>query len=451
MTGIAGAIRILLSGALAVLGMEARAGTLFVPAEYPTIQAAVDASVAGDSVLVAPGTYTDSEIRIFGSFPRLACVYLKDGVRILSEQGPDATTIDMLQVVYFQENVIFGDTLLTRQTSVEGFTITGSPTGRMAAFIPDAGGSHMMFRDCIFRDLDGGSGSASAIGAARSDLEVHGCVFTNCVGGLATVYQLEADMYVSGCLFEDCGRGIYANSNTAPYPSPFRLDILDSEFRRCQPASGAGGAILASSYNAGIQITNCWFEGNVVPLGGGAVEFSGTGTNTVSDCVFWNNHSTLPGSGGGALFVGLGGALTGNTFYGNGGSHAQVGGTVIFDTGNSQMSNNVFASTTKGTALHTVNGATITGGCNVFWDNPDGEAIGYTQAATDRIIDPQFCDPDSGDFTVTTKSPCLPADSQGCGQIGARGWGCEPISIDPKSWGEIKAGYRLEPGEGANP
>jgi hypothetical protein len=411
----------------------------------------VDAAVVGDSVVVAPGTYTDSEVRLFGGIPRLACVYLKDGVRVLSEQGPEVTTIDMLGAVYFQENVILGLSLLTGQTSVEGFTITGSPTGRDAAFIPDAGGSQMMFRDCVFRDLDGGAGTASAIGAARSDLELYDCVFRNCVGGLSTVYQLEADMIVSGCLFEDCHRGVYANSNTAPYPSPFRLDVLDSEFRRCQPSSGAGGAILASSYNAGIQITHCWFEGNIAPLGGGAVEFSGTGTNTVANCVLWSNHTTGGGSGGGALFLGLGGTVTSNTFYGNSGGHNQVGGTVIFDTGDSQMSNNIFASTTKGTALHTVNGATITGGCNVFWDNPDGEAIGYTLAATDRIIDPQFCGPDSGDFTVTTISPCLPANSQGCGQIGARGWGCEPISVEAMSWAKIKAAYRREPDEAAKP
>jgi hypothetical protein len=441
----------LILGASVLATGRTQANTLHVPAEYPTIQAAVDAAVVGDSVVVAPGTYTDSEVRLFGGIPRLACVYLKDGVRVLSEQGPEVTTIDMLGAVYFQENVILGLSLLTGQTSVEGFTITGAPTGRTAAFIPDAGGSHMMFRDCTFRDLDGGGGTASAINAASSDLELYDCVFRNCVGGEATVYQLEADMLVSGCLFEDCHRGVYANSNTAPYPSPFRLDVLDSEFRRCVPVSGSGGAILASSYNAGIHVTNCWFEGNSVLFGGGAVTLSGTGTNTVTDCVFWNNSTTAGGSSGGAALLGWGGAVTGCTFFGNGGGHPQVAGTVRCDTGTFQFWNNVFAATTQGVALQGVNAAVLIGGCNVFWDNPDGEAIGYTLAATDRIIDPQFCDSDSGDFTVTTISPCLPLYSQGCGQIGARGWGCEPISVDAISWGKIKAAYRQEPDEGAEP
>jgi hypothetical protein len=309
----------------------------------------------------------------------------------------------------------------------------------------------MVFRDCVFRDLDGGEGTASAIGAARSDLDLYDCEFRNCVGGAATVYQLEANLYVSGCKFEDCGRGIYANSNAAPYPSPFRLDVLDSRFVRCRPATGPGGGILASNYNAGIRVEGCWFEGNSVQGGGGGVSLAGSGSNAVSDCVFWNNQVPTPGHGGGALFLGFGATVTGNTFSGTGGGNAQLGGTMIFDTGSFQFQNNVFASTTQGTALHGVNNAVLTGGCNVFWDNPDGEAIGYTLAASDRIVDPQFCDPDSGNFTVTTVSPCLPAHSQGCGLIGARGAGCEPISVEALSWGRIKAGYRREPDEGVRP
>ncbi len=43
-----------------VLGFTAVAGaeTLRVPSEYPTIQAAMAATVNGDTVLVADGTYT---------------------------------------------------------------------------------------------------------------------------------------------------------------------------------------------------------------------------------------------------------------------------------------------------------------------------------------------------------------------------------------------------------
>lgn len=41
----------------AVLSGALEAATLHVPADFPTIQAAIDAAVAGDVVLVDPGSY----------------------------------------------------------------------------------------------------------------------------------------------------------------------------------------------------------------------------------------------------------------------------------------------------------------------------------------------------------------------------------------------------------
>lgn len=62
------------------------AATLRVPANFPTIQAAVDVAVTGDTVLVAPGTYTglgnkDIEFR-------------SERIVLLSEAGPGETIID---------------------------------------------------------------------------------------------------------------------------------------------------------------------------------------------------------------------------------------------------------------------------------------------------------------------------------------------------------------------
>jgi hypothetical protein len=445
-------ISVLPIAAIGSTATVAPAGVLLVPADYPTIQAGVDASALGDTVQVSPGMYTDYETRMIGGGPESACVFLKDGVVVLSEQGPQVTTIDMQSPTVLFGGVVFGIGLYSNQTLMEGFTLTGAPAHRSAAFFPDAGGYKMTFRNCVFRDLDGGVGTASAIAAARSDLDLVACEFRNCVGGLAAVYQLEANLLVSDCRFEDCGRGIEAFSNAAPYPSPFRLEVVDSEFRRCQPLTGSGGAILASDYNAGIQITNCWFEDCSAEGGGGAVSLTGTGPNAISNCVFRNNRVTLPGGAPGALMVGFGTIqVTGCTFFESAATHTQLAGALLLILGTSTVTHNVFAGTTKGVAMD-LSGTVVTGGgCNVFWDNPDGDVVGYTLASSDRVVDPQFCDPDSGDFTVTTLSPCLPAHSQGCGQIGARGWGCEPISIDPKSWGEIKAGYRQEPDEGAKP
>jgi hypothetical protein len=77
----------------------------------------------------------------------------------------------------------------------------------------------------------------------------------------------------------------------------------------------------------------------------------------------------------------------------------------------------------------------------VFWENPDGN-MNLSLDASDRVVDPEFCDPESDDFTVMNTSPCLPENSLGCGLIGALQEGCGTISIEETSWGKIKNRYR---------
>ena len=53
--------QLLLVGGFLTLGIftSATAETLQVPREHPTIQAAIEAAKAGDTVLVSPGTYKE--------------------------------------------------------------------------------------------------------------------------------------------------------------------------------------------------------------------------------------------------------------------------------------------------------------------------------------------------------------------------------------------------------
>jgi Right handed beta helix region len=65
---------------------EALATTRRVPADHPTIQAAINASANGDTVLIAPGTYTEN-INFAGK-----------AIRVTSEGGPQVTIIDGNQI-----------------------------------------------------------------------------------------------------------------------------------------------------------------------------------------------------------------------------------------------------------------------------------------------------------------------------------------------------------------
>src|SRR6476620_2528465 len=58
------------------------ASIIRVPADQPTIQAAIAAASNGDTVQVAAGTYVES------------LNFLGKAIRVTSEQGPDVTIID---------------------------------------------------------------------------------------------------------------------------------------------------------------------------------------------------------------------------------------------------------------------------------------------------------------------------------------------------------------------
>ena len=85
---------------------------------------------------------------------------------------------------------------------------------------------------------------------------------------------------------------------------------------------------------------------------------------------------------------------------------------------------------------------TVDPSCNIYWDNPLGNTQNFPLDPTDRVVDPLYCDPEHDDLTVSVLSPCLPPNSLGCGLIGALGEGCGAISIEPTSWGRIKARFR---------
>ena len=66
----------------AALGFAAQAATLGVPGDYPTIQAAIDAAVAGDEVLVEPGIYSET------------IDFLGKDIVVRSAMGPGKTILD---------------------------------------------------------------------------------------------------------------------------------------------------------------------------------------------------------------------------------------------------------------------------------------------------------------------------------------------------------------------
>jgi predicted outer membrane repeat protein len=412
-----------------------------VPSEYSTIQAAIDASAAGDSVLVAPGTYTDYTQRIYQTFPRHACAFLKDGVVLLSEGGPQVTTIDMLKAAVFQADVIYGEQLLSGQTVVEGFTVTGVVDGRPGIFVVDS--EKVTFRNCIVRDMNGVAGTGG-LSLGLTDADVLDCVFENLTtstGTAAGLVQTEADLLVDGCSFRGCVQraiGLRGVNLGVPEQAAIRNSVF---IGNAETGSGGGGAINIQDYEGGITIADCYFEGNTAISSGGAIAIGAYGPWVIQDCVFWRNQA--PSQAAGAVFAGaIGGAgtLTGCTFEANGA--LLPGSAVYLDFGAVAFTNNVITGSIGAQAVYKLTGGAVTKGCNVYWNNAGGNTLNFGLDPTDRIVDPEYCDAPSGDLTVFDTSPCLPTNSGGCGLIGAHDQGCGAVSVERTSWGKIKEGYR---------
>jgi len=257
----------------------ANGADLLVPEEYATIQAAVNASVDGDRILVAPEVYNET-IDLKGR-----------AIHLLAVAGPDMTVIDGTGL---PGSILLCDSGEDEDTIIQGFTITGG-TGTNFFGQIYGGGLFCKFTDptiidCIFVDndiLDVGSTQTSggAIANFLADPTIIGCRFES-----------------NSCQFGDGGGAIAGNvSNPRIMYSMFigneagfaggainsvggAPEILNCVFIGNDAA--LGGAVRNSDSDA--SIVNCTFMGNTAQFGA-AVRSSSGGEVMISNSVFWDN------------------------------------------------------------------------------------------------------------------------------------------------------------------
>lgn len=203
---------------------------------------------------------------------------------------------------------------------------------------------------------------------------------------------------------------------------------------------GAGIGVWLSSP----RIRNCVFLGNTGE-GSGALHLQES-LAVVEGCLFVKNVATT--FAGGAIWCGANSAITvsGCTFWENAATGLGPGGGIASRIDSSvTIENCIIAESTAGEGVHCDETSTVTISCSNVFGNSGGDWVGCLQ---DQLglngnisADPLFCDPTVGDFTIRQNSPCAPKSSV-CGLMGALPVGCEALTIEPSSWGRIKAGYR---------
>jgi len=299
-------MRIVLLGSVGAVCPRLNAAIIQVPADQPTIQAAINVAVNTDEIVVAPGTYNEA-IDLLGKT-----------ITVRSSGGPAVTIIDAGGLFASVVTCQGGEGFLTL---IQGFTITGGD--------PLFGFGGGMFNvdsfpsvdDCIF------SGNhAFALGGAMYNLgldaspSVSNCVFD---GNVADA-QGGAVFNDTGIpLFQDCTfSGNSANTGGAIY----NLNTF-TESRGCVLSgniANIGGAFFNSDSNP--TSINCVFTGNTAAdgsavfndftsypkfinctitenFGDTAHKSDNNSFATITSCILWNNTDQIEDLGGSVTTV----------------------------------------------------------------------------------------------------------------------------------------------------
>jgi len=396
--------------------------------DFPTIQAALDASVDHDIVELADGTYTGAGNR------NLVMDFSFVTLRSVSDD-PNACIIDCDGSVFAANR---GLTLRDGANPaggpvLRGFTVTrayGSTHGAALLIESDPfGGSAVEVVNCVFK----GNGGAPDVAAVHIDVGYRPVRFTDCgirendFGGLLTVNYDTLTLLRCDLAFND-GRGFSKESLHETY----LMTVTDSDFR------GNGGDGFFTDYGGDVLIEQCAFTGN----GGHGLYCHSAPNSTVEvlGCLSAYNDGK-----GVAVHRARLARLETSTIARNG---AQ--GVWIFDqysTDDCEIDNTIIVENDS-LAVETVNSAGgVLASCTDISGNVLGDWVGAMagQNGLDGNIsaDPLFCDPDDGDFTLSEHSPCAPAQS-GCGTMGAFGIFCSITSVEDPGF-TIPSAFRVGP------
>lgn len=276
---------------------------LTVPGQYPTIQAAVDAASAGDTVLIDPGTYNES-ISVF------------EDITVQGLGTPESVVITggvSMDVGRLGAVTVLGTLGFASELDVFNCIFDGGGV--------DVDNSAISFANTLFKNCSGGAVVGSLV-----LFSFDSCVFDSNTGGAVRPFDGVATF--TGCEFID---------NTGRAVTGQDLEFTDCLFLNNSDTSGPAAIQLTSSFGS-CSIIGCDFIGNTSGGLAAAVYLSndndGAPAGVVTDCSFQNNTA---GAGGGALRLSTVPnppvTVSGTAFCGN--SPSDIVGVVNLGAGNS--------------------------------------------------------------------------------------------------------------------
>ncbi len=378
------------------LGPSAVADDIFVPADTPSIQFALNSASTGDRIFVSAGAYAN------------ALAFLGKDVEVIAVDGPEVTVLDGA-AINGGASVIFalgtGDGAL-----VKGFTIRDNDGD--AVTIEDAVGT---LENCVISGTNGNGIRVFANGELRAtEVTITGCSLSG-VDGAGGTSILER------CEISSCGntglRGgtcieclIEGNGNASSFGGgAFGATLIDCIVRDNLASTGGGGAFLG-----GAQGTT--FSSNHATFAGGGYYFTGSFGASLSGATFIDN-TDANGTSGAAISASSDGIFGTSAFIGdcvfvrNDASVSAYAATSTSSAGFGSctfIDSDAFVSAdSMGVANSIVRGGSIvssSGTLSVTYSNVEGGAVGEGNIDADPLF---VGGADQGVVCLGLGSPCI--------------------------------------------
>jgi nitrous oxidase accessory protein NosD len=419
----------------------ATADIINVPGDFAQIHDAVQAANAGDTVMVAAGTYNDCTHETEGPGSTPACVIMKAGVTLMGA-GPDLTIIDAegLGRGIFVEDA---DDVRIENLQVRGAfaEIYG------AAILVRQGSTGAVIQDCTIRD--NGDGGIIVINDSEATITRVDFLANEAKQGGGLSVEENSSATLSESLLDGntapSGAGMFvrAGSTVTITGTVFSNNLINAAF-------GVGGGVSVSS--AHCDISGCEFTGNTGYGGAMAyVEATGTVENseiignstpttgsefnfhygggiscqfsavTFRNLLVANNTAGLTGCDGGGLDIQFDPApiVENCTFVGNSCSEDGVGAGILVQWGATAQITNCIIADNDGPGVGCYFGEAFTVTGTNIWNNSGGDDICAIDGGCNFSADPLFCNPAEDNYRIETASPCAPGNHPSGGECGA--------------------------------
>jgi parallel beta-helix repeat protein len=360
------------------------ATTWHVPGDAPTIKGGIAVASAGDTVLVACGTYNENNIR------------MKSGVVLLSATGQaDCVTIDAQRL-----NRVIYCRAVDSSTRIEGFTITGGFVDVGGDEDNGAGvyclnGSALSIVNCNITGNFAGYDGGGVCCLTNSSPTFINCTVTNneaVNGGSGMRFSEGASPTLIDCdISNNLGTGIW-------------ISVSSPELIRCTVSDNSSSGISHSAFNMPAShstFTDCTISGNSGREGGG-IRLWGVAA-TFTDCQILNNDADW---GGGVWCLASSVSLITCAIEGN---SANTGGGACLD--NYNQTNTSLLSSYKTTFSNNTAGTGPTG-----FVEADSKMI--LQCSVENLVG--FA---GGGTIILDNEECL-------------------VAVENTTWGRLKALYR---------